>query len=178
MERMGKKLLGKFPTSSWICLQKPGLRQALCTVWWRKACLLGVGHSSFHVSQGFSAKKWRSWLSRMCRNSTTWQKPMGGCGTASWSGEKRAFCPPTPRIYWKAKGITMPPMPSPPHSHTSEQRLLPVPIWSSSKEPHCFCNPIHAIAATLTHVWVCKLLGQRMPTRRRPSMRVRSAGSW
>lgn len=87
-----------------------------------------------------------------------------------------ALCPPTPQIYWKAKGIAMLPLLPPPHLHVPAQHLLPVPIWISSAELRGFPNPIHAVATTPAHIWVCQLLGQRMPMRR-PSARVRAVGS-
>lgn len=63
------------------------------------------------------------------------------------------------------------------HTHMPQNSVcFQSPFGVAAKS--CFSNPIHAVATTLTHIWVCKLLGQRTPMRRRPNMRVRAAGSW
>lgn len=63
------------------------------------------------------------------------------------------------------------------HHIPAPANLLPVHMWSSSEELCGLLNPIYTIAPTLTHIWICKL-GPEDTMRRRPSLRVRTAGSW
>lgn len=117
------------------------------------------------------------WLSCLCRHGTTWKISMGGSSTVCRVVRNGVLCfsaPQHPKFTGKPK--EMPLVPSSPTTFLPQQICFQSTCGAAVKG--CVASSIPSTPLLQpSHIWICKR-GPEDTMRRRPSSRVRTAGSW